>query len=303
MDSSTKAGTYKRKTQRIKINCPVSIRGSLNQALGECTDVSPEGMGLMSELDMSQGQSFKMNINLSPFAPQTVVESQILWKQSLNKNGKYRYGIRFTDAEDIGLKKVCAEITTHDIQGFLKIKLPEHIKNGLKDSYVSKKLDKRQIMQLIDFTPPFLRIERMVLLGDEKNILTTRSIGMGVVSAKDTEGHYNNTIFLAMCGWLMASSASVHLASLYPDTAPQVVKADGVMPLHLPADKKELWRPSDEGTVFLVETNIIKKKMQLILTETKISFHNLLYGTIKQLKLVLTPKNSIWTAKRLPPHT
>ncbi|MBU0571679.1 MAG: hypothetical protein KJ995_06830 [Candidatus Omnitrophica bacterium] len=188
------------------------------------------------------------------------------------------------------------------IEQFFETKLPDHIKNNVNDQHILSRIDKKQIMNIVDFTPPFLRIEKMIVFGNEEQIIGTRSIGMGIISQKDTDGHYNKTIYLAMCGWLMASSASIHLGVLYPKTAPQVVKADGVMPLQLPNNKKGLWQPSFDGTAFFVETQIKNKKLQLAIAETKISFGDILYGTIEDLKLVLTPKQSILATKTLPPY-
>lgn len=192
--------------------------------------------------------------------------------------------------------------TLNETQIFLGTKLPNHIRNMLGEEKILKKIMQKEIMKTIDFTPPFLRIEKIIVFGDENNIIGSHSIGMGMLTQKDTAGHYNKTIYLAMCGWLMASAASVHISILYPETAPQVVKADGVMPLQLPTDKKGLWQPSSDGTVFFVETKVKNKKLQLVIAETKISFANVLYGTIRDLKLMLTPKQSILTAKTLPSY-
>ena len=124
---------------------------------------------------------------------------------------------------------------------------------------------------------------------------------MGFVSTKDTAGHYNETLFLAMCGYLMASSASVHLAMLFPSTAPQVIEANGVKPLTFSdAKENQLWKPSKQGTPFFVESRILKKKMQLVVMETKVSFGTIMFGTINELKLVLTPKESIRSTKEIP---
>jgi len=45
---------------------------------------------------------------------------------------------------------------------------------------------------------------------------------------------------------------------------------------------------------------VLKKKLQLVIVITKITFGNILYGTIEELKLILTDKKSIWAAKEVP---
>lgn len=112
---------------------------------------------------------------------------------------------------------------------------------------IYKKLDQEEIMKQIDFTPPFLRIDKMIIFDVNKNsILDSTSLAMGKITLQDTVGHYNDTIFLAMCGLLMSSSAPIHLAVLFPSTAPEVVEANGVK-----AEEKGIWKPADEGTIFL----------------------------------------------------
>lgn len=199
------------------------------------------------------------------------------------------------------LKNILGPIRIKQAEDFLGVKLPAHIKDNYNDTEIWKKLDKQQIMGLIDFTPPFLRIDKIIVFNQNKKTpFQSSSLGIGVVTPRDTAGHYNETIFLAMCGWLMASSASVHLAALFPsDEAPQVVEANGVKPLPS-MEGKNLWKPARKGTAFFVETAIIKKKMQLVRMRTMITFGNILFGTIEELKLVLTKKEAIWSAKEFP---
>lgn len=186
-------------------------------------------------------------------------------------------------------------------EDFFGFSLPNIIKENYRNHFVFEKFNREQIMKVIDFTPPFLKTEKIVVLStDRGSILDTKSLGMGFVTPKDTSGHYNETIFLAMCGWLMASTASVFLAMLFPTTAPQVVEANGIKPFPLLGEDKRLWKPASSGTVFFVESVILKKKLQLVIMKTTITFDNILYGVIEELKLMLTPKESIWSAKVFP---
>lgn len=199
------------------------------------------------------------------------------------------------------LKQPILKTPIQDAESFFGFFLPNAIKENCKDHFVFEKFNQEQIMKVIDFTPPFLKTEKIVVLStDRGSILETRSLGMGFVTPKDTFGHYNETIFLAMCGWFMASTASVFLAMLFPTTAPQVVEANGIKPFPLLGEEKGLWKPSPAGTAFFVESVILKKKLQLVIMKTTIAFDNILYGTIEELKLMLTPKESIWSAKPIP---
>lgn len=188
-----------------------------------------------------------------------------------------------------------------DAETFFGFSLPDALKVNCKEHSVFERLDQEEIMKVIDFTPPFLKTQKIaVLSSDRGSILQTKSLGMGIVTPKDTSGHYNETIFLAMCGWLMASTASVFLAMLFPASAPQVVEANGIKPFSLLDEEKGFWKPAPSGTVFFVESVILKKKLQLVAMRTTISFDNILYGVIEELKLMLTPKESIWSARPFP---
>ncbi len=53
-------------------------------------------------------------------------------------------------------------------------------------------------MEIIDFTPPFLKIEKIAIFGfDRKNIFQNKSIATGILTIEDVKGHYNDAIFLA----------------------------------------------------------------------------------------------------------
>jgi len=183
------------------------------------------------------------------------------------------------------------------IEEFFGFYLPECLKRACKKTYLFEKYDQKQLTEIIDFIPPFLRVEKMVVFGpDKKNILQSRSIATGILTLEDVKGHYNDTIFLAMYGLLMASSASVYLATLFPSTAPQVVEVDRIKP----SRDRVLWKPSVGGSRFFVETCIIKKKLQLVLADTRLISGEVFMGEVSRLKLILAPKDHIWEAKKLP---
>ena len=70
----------------------------------------------------------------------------------------------------------------NEAQDFLGIQLPGHIQEGLKDRSILKKADQNTIMNAIDFTPPFLRIEKILVFGDKNNFINSRSIGIGTIT-------------------------------------------------------------------------------------------------------------------------
>lgn len=188
------------------------------------------------------------------------------------------------------------------VEDFLKTKMPNHLASSLEDMLILKELDQKQIMETIQFLPPFLKTHKQIIFApSQKDLSHSTSISYGIVTQDDTRGHYNETIFLALCGWLMASSASIHLAVVFPNTAPQVIEANGVKPITLSSKGGKLWKPAVSGTPFYVQTQILKKKMQLVLTKTCISFGDVQFGVIDDLKLVLTPSASIFTATEIPP--
>lgn len=184
---------------------------------------------------------------------------------------------------------------------FFNKKIPKVFENYESIAFNSYSQD--QILRSIDFHPPFLKTEKLVIFKEisDYGITNFRSIGMGMVYPNDTKGHYNFTIYLAMCGWLMASTASVHLAIINPKTAPQVVEADKVRPYKGLGDYVVI-KPRPQGSTFWVETVITKTKLKFVLTVTNIVFGEVLYGTIEALRFMITPKDSIWRAKEIPEY-
>lgn len=194
------------------------------------------------------------------------------------------------------LEEPIVKTTIQEAEEFFGFSLPDALRESCRNHFVFERFDQKQIMKVIDFEPPFLLVQKMAIFAsDRQNILDIKSVGMGILTTNDTKGHYNDTIFLAKCGQLMASAASIYLAILFPSTAPQVIQADGVRPV-----EKEIWKPAEQGTLFWVEVAVIKKKLNLVSVGTRIFFDNILYGKVDELKLFLTPKESVWSAKQLP---
>lgn len=187
--------------------------------------------------------------------------------------------------------------TGEHIEQFFGSTLPVHISSFCKNSFVFEKFNQKQIMEIIDFTPPFLKIEKMAVVGvDRENIFQNKGIATGVLNSEVAKGHYNDTLFLAMYGQLMASAASIYIAILFPSTAPQVIEVDCIKP----SRDRVLWKPVINGSRFFVEICCVKKKLQLAVVDARLFSSKGFMGEVSRLKLVLTPKNSILEAKKLP---
>ncbi len=192
-------------------------------------------------------------------------------------------------------------ISPDHLEAFFAAPLPNHVKNGFKDIRILAELNQERIMEIIGLSPPFLRIQKMIIAStDDQNILCSKSLGMGVVTEADTKGHYNELISLALCGQLMASTAAIHLAFLFPKTAPQAIEVNGIKP---PVKGSEgagkLWKPAAGGTIFFTEASVVRKKMHLAYATSKISFGSIRYGVIEELKFALVPAGVLSSANEI----
>lgn len=288
----------KRIYPRIKVKIPIrlGLKSLISDIVAETFDLSEGGVGLIlkTPLPLNTLVTFYTDSSFHNLALEA--EAQVIWFHPLLKERGHPCGLRFTNVDMGILKEILSEINRQQIKNFFGTAVPNLLMDDSRKNYLFETFDQKQIMGVIDFTPPFLKIEKIAVLGlDRDDILQIRGLASGVLTLEDTKGHYNDTIFLAKCGWLMASAASIYLAILFSSTAPQVIQADGVRPI-----EKQIWKPADQGTSFWVEVNIIKKKMQLVITSTRILFDEILYGAVDKLKLVLATKESIWEAKQLP---
>lgn len=292
----------RRITPRIEAALPLELKVENSSAdfasnvSAEAVNLSETGLCLASESRLPVHSSVVLYIDSPPYLPMEI-EAQVVWADSILKENRLHCGVRFLELNIEIFKQLLGEIHRQHIANFLGIPLTHHLKERYQDNYILAKFEQQQISEIIDFSPPFLKIDKVAVLGfNRSDFLQTKALGTGLITPKDTAGHYNDTIFLAFCGRLMASLASIHLAILFPETAPQVIEANGVR-----SEDRRVWKPSPQGTRFLVETNIVKRKLQLIVTSVKLSFDGIPYGVVDELKLFLTPKESIWEAKELPP--
>ncbi len=296
---------YQRSSHRMPLDLSVEVchPESSFKGVGQIQNVGDQGIGLVLKepLPIKAEVSLKLN---SPQGKPIQIEAKVIWVESSSQlHSGFHHGVQLLGGQIEALNQVLGEMSIQEAEQYLNLPLPAHIKENLKQDYLLEKMDQKQMMEVVDFTPPFLKAEKILLFGrDRRDLPNVKGLAMGFISTKDTAGHYNETIFLAMCGYLMASSASVHLAILFPSTAPQVIEANGVKPLVFSdAKENQLWKPSKTGTPFFVESRILKKKMQLVVMETQVSFGKVMFGIINELKLILTPKESILQAQEIPP--
>lgn len=282
---------------KVSISASLKIKNSITlpflNIVTEIIDLSEGGIGLISKESLPINSKVMLRIDSLSFK----AEGLLVWSHPAHGQSDYCCGFRFLDVDLDSLRKDIGKVNKQHIEDFFGTSIPNYVKENALGTYLFEKFDCDQIMKTIDFTPPFLKIEKMVVLGfDRQSIFNIRGLGIGMLTTNDTKGHYNDTIFLAQCGQLMGSAASIYLAILFPSTAPQVIEVDSIRP----SRDKTLWKPSLSGSRFFIETHILKKKMQVIIVNVRIFFGEIFMGEVERLKLILTPKDYIWGAKELP---
>lgn len=313
--------TERRKTTRLGMTRLVQYRyttPTLAKAEGSTLteDISSDGLRFLLAERLPNGTPLTLTLKLPVNETNVVVQGKVIWQDrdtlpsnTINHAPRFVTGLQFSELGEYdrsrihnlirnGLKqgeKEGVKATLRYLEVFLGVPLPNHVREHFKDPCLFVELNQQQIMEVIGLTPPFLKIQKLIIAGtDRQDLLQSRSLGMGVVSQTDTEGHYNRLISLALCGQLMASTAAIHLAALFPNTAPQALEVNGITPLG-PSGKK-LWKPSVQGTHFFAEASFIRKKMHVVYMTSKISFGNLEYGMIKELKFALLPEEILSSA-------
>ena len=83
----------------------------------------------------------------------------------------------------------------------------------------------------------------------------------------------------------MASAVSVHLAALFPGTAPEVVEAENITPV-----EKSIWKPVKGGSYFWVETVILEECLEKVIVRTRLFFGGGFYGVVEKARVVFRKK-------------
>lgn len=187
-----------------------------------------------------------------------------------------------------------------EFEKFFGVRVPFELNEKYANVEIEAALEQKDIIKIIDFFPPFLRTDKLIIFG--KDIVGSRSIGIGKVKKDDMEGHYNNTVYLAFAGRLMPSTTSIHLAYFFPNSAPQAIEGQSIR-VEKNIYNNGLIIPSNEGSDFFVESIVLKKKLNLIYVETHIFFGNARFGLIEGLKFFLADKKSIYSAVTIPDVT
>ena len=183
------------------------------------------------------------------------------------------------------------------IEEFLETKLPLELRNAYSQHTNYFMLDTEAIQKVVDFSHPFLKTDKIIIFGSEIN--GSRSIGIGKVFPQDVLGHYNSTIYLALAGRLMPSTATIHLAYFFPETSPQAIEGVSIR-MEKNAFNNGLIQPQEKGSTFYVETVVTKKKLNLVIVQTRIIFGQARFGLIENLRFVLAEKHSIYKATLIP---
>lgn len=296
VDVARERSVDRRRIARVRAECPVVVSHAGGGASFGATlrDVTRNGASFVGASDVSCGE------NLSIYIPGSAaggtnggglrLSGSVIW--ILNEESQTsQCGVRLDTGAGEGLDRLLMGLVEEEVAGFIGMTVPEHVRELYRGFAVVQKLTQKEVMDLIDFRPPFLKFSRYVLFADGPGIERTRGLGVGVVTTADTAGHYHDTIFLALCGGLMGCAGAVHLSALFPSSAPQAVAGDGVKALG--GALRNPLRPGPEGAPFFVETRVLNRRSQLVLMESKVTFGDVLFGTVEKLKMVVMPRDSI----------
>ena len=280
-------------------------------------NIGPDGLEILLAERLPKSTAVDLRFRLPKTERSIVAQAKVIWQDAHTSDGadhppQFATGLQFTHLGEDDRSQIdhlilngsaqrdhSAEDTVGHLEAFFGRRLPDHVRQSFQGQCIFAELNQQQIMETIELSPPFLKIHKVVIAGsDTTNVLRSRSLGVGVVTQADTEGHYNKLLSLALCGQLMASTAAIHLAALFPKSAPQAIEVNGIQPLGPSA--KDLWKPSVQGTPFFAEASIIRKKMQLVSMTSTISFGAVQYGAIDTIKFALLRETSLSSALEIP---
>jgi len=276
--------TIPRKIAKFPVILKVKNELTVN---AEMFDISEKGMGVISKSYIPVSSKIEIQIKNFHRKKHIKLKGTVVWSDKKN-----RYGIKYCRVPIEQKKRIRDFIEFSLIKDFYIKK-----NNFIEDIQAINKYDMGQIQKIIPFKPPFLSIEKIVTFNSavESNKYA-ESVGSGIVTKEDTKGHYNDSIYLAMCGKLMGQTASIHSAILFRDYLPQVVEVDTIKP----ARGSKLWKPIEDGNYFFVNSKITKKKLNILIVNVKIFFGDIFIGEVEGLKIALLSKQILNNLKELP---
>lgn len=296
---TAKSQIERRRSPRFQFRNPLIIQSDhLGLHNAWISNISTNGVGISTDSKLEKGDNVHLSSELGPKKEILSINAVVRWSNL--KNDLNYYGLEFAGYDEEYVKDILRKVNIDLIEKSIGCKLPEKVKNRYINDWIHTTYKNKDISKIIDFEEPFLKINRVVVFDSFKKgkFEQIKSLSVGKMYLDDVQGHYNNTIFLAKCGQLMGQAASILIGALNPDTAPQVVEVDRIKPI---LSEEYLWQPRSEGSYFFVESEIIRKKMHVYIVNVHVSFGDILMGKVEGLKLLLTPRNSIWSAKELPP--
>lgn len=93
-----------RKTQRILFRHPLKIKNAAHYISAETSDISPDGIGIISKENMV------MDVPINAAFARTKFIGHIRWKKFLPDSNLYKYGVQFLNADKSVLKRMIDKV-------------------------------------------------------------------------------------------------------------------------------------------------------------------------------------------------
>ena len=158
-----------------------------------------------------------------------------------------------------------------------------------KDSEILKTSQQEELIKVIDFTPPFLKIDRYITFNvkaDSK--ILSKGLGGGLMTIEDIEGHNDADMFLAFCGKLLGQGMCIHVGMIYPEDCAKEIK---VVNLHPSAIRDFLWNVDERECPFFVETTMDYQGKDHIIMRGKICSEYLNLAYIDNFKIEIRDRH------------
>ena len=259
---------------------------------GRASNISAGGIGLSLDTCFPKGTTVNLQAKIHPKKPPLNIKAKVTWSESHPKNNSFNHGMQFFESDTDLLKGTLREINLHDIESFIDTALPDSLKKNYVDNSIYQKLDSDKITEITLLEKPFLKIDKIIIfnsINDTSIIDQNKSLSIGYITPRDTKGYYGDTIFLSFSERLMTCAATVHLAALMPSNIYQVSEVTDTKLLTQKKDRSPPLKPSEDGTIFFVETLILGKKPKTVSANTTFTFGSIKYSMINELKFNIFP--------------